>query len=328
VGVLDQTSFAKYEVSGPGAEQFLDRLCANRLPASQGRIVLTQMCTPRGGVECDVTLTRLGEDHFYVVSAAATERHDYAWIESHLPDDDSVRLENVTSRYGVLTLAGPRSREVLQTLTDLDCSRKAFRFFRCRNLHVGMAPIRALRLSYVGELGYELHHPIEYQRYLYDLVMEAGAPFQIVDWGYRALDSMRLEKAYRLWGVDMSADWTPLEAGMERFVAFDKGDFIGRDALLRQRERGVEWALACLVVDAADADPHGYEPVLAGNESIGYVAAGGYGHTVEKTIALAYLPTAYVEPGTELEVKILGERRAARVVEAPLYDPKNERLLG
>jgi dimethylglycine dehydrogenase len=191
-----------------------------------------------------------------------------------------------------------------------------------------MAPVRALRVSYVGELGYELHHPIEYQRYLYDLLMEAGAGFQIVDWGYRALDSMRLEKAYRLWGVDMSADWTPFEAGMERFVALDKGDFIGRDALLRQQERGVEWSLACLVVDAADADPHGYEPVLVGDESIGYVAAGGYGHTVEKTIALAYLPTAYVEPGTALEIKILGERRAAQVVETPLYDPKNERLLG
>jgi dimethylglycine dehydrogenase len=327
VGVLDQTSFAKYEVSGPGAEHFLDRLCANRLPARLGRIVLTQMCTPRGGVECDVTVTRLGEDRFYVVSAAATECHDYAWIARHLPDDGSVRLENVTSRYGVLTLAGPRSRDVLQALTKLDCSHKAFRFFRCHELHVGMAPIRALRVSYVGELGYELHHPIEYQRYLYDLLMEAGAPFQIVDWGYRALDSMRLEKAYRLWGVDMTADWTPLEAGMDRFVALDKGDFIGRDALLRQQERGVERRLACLVVDAEDADPHGYEPVLAGEEMIGYVAAGGYGHTVEKTIALAYLPAAFLDPGADLEVKILGARRSARVVEQPLYDPRNERLL-
>jgi dimethylglycine dehydrogenase len=327
VGILDQTSFAKYELSGPGAGKFLDRLCANRLPTNIGRLSLTQMCTERGGIECDVTVTRLGEDHFYVVSAAATESHDYAWISSHLPDDDSVRLENVTSRYGVLTLAGPRSREVLQSLTDLDCSRKGFRFFRCHDLHVGMAPVRALRLSYVGELGYELHHPIEYQRYLYDLLMEAGAQFEIVDWGYRALDSMRLEKAYRLWGIDMSADWTPLEAGMDRFIAFDKGDFIGRDALLRQRDRGIERSLACLVVDADDADPHGYEPVLDGNESIGYVSAGGYGHTIEKSIALAYLPTAYADLGTELEVKILGERRRAQVVKAPLYDPKNERLL-
>jgi dimethylglycine dehydrogenase len=327
VGVLDQTSFAKYELSGPGAERFLDYLCANRLPKRLGRIALTQMCTPRGGVECDVTVTRLAEDRFYVVSAAATERHDHAWIEQHLPDDGNVILENVTSRTGVLTLAGPRSREVLQALTDFDCSKKGFRFFRCHELYVGMVAVRALRVSYVGELGYELHHPIEYQRTLYDLLMQAGAEFEIVDWGYRALDSMRLEKAYRLWGVDMSADWTPLEAGMERFVALDKGDFIGRDALLRQQERGVPHKLACLVVDSDGADPHGYEPVLAGGDTLGYVAAGGYGHVVEKTIALAYLPSAYAEPGTDVEVKILGSRRAAKVVEQPLYDPENERLL-
>jgi dimethylglycine dehydrogenase len=190
-----------------------------------------------------------------------------------------------------------------------------------------MAPVRALRVSYVGELGFELHHPMEYQRYLYDLLMEAGREYGIIDFGYRALDSMRLEKAYRLWGADMSADYTPLEAGMGRFVDFEKGDFIGRDALLRQRERGVERALACLVIDAADADPHAYEPILAGRETIGYVASGGYGHTVEKTIALAYLPTEHLEPGTELAVEILGERRPARVVEQPLYDPENERLL-
>jgi len=327
VGVLDQTSFAKYEVSGPGAEKFLDRLCANALPTSIGRIVLTQMCTPRGGIECDLTVTRLGEDRFYVVSAAATEHHDFAWIARHLPDDGSVQLANVTSRDAVLTLAGPRSRDLLQALTDTDCSRKAFRFFRCREFRVGMAPVRALRVSYVGELGYELHHPVEYQRYLYDLLMEAGRKHDIVDFGYRTLDSLRLEKAYRLWGADMSADWTPLEAGLDRFVAFGKGDFIGRDALLRQRERGLERALACVVIDAADADAHAYEPVLADGRTIGYVASGGYGHRVEKSIAFSYLPTAYLEPGTQLEIMILGERRPALVVDQPLYDPKNERLL-
>jgi dimethylglycine dehydrogenase len=327
VGVLDQTSFGKYEVSGPGAAAFLDRLCANALPKRDGRITLTQMCTPRGGIECDLTVTRLAADRFYVISAAATETHDLAWIARHLPDDGSVQLDNTTSRIGVLTLAGPRSRDVLAALTDSDCSRKAFPFFSCRELQVGMAPVRALRLSYVGELGYELHHPLEYQRYLYDLLMEAGRPHDIIDFGYRTLDSMRLEKAYRLWGVDMSADYTPLEAGMDRFVAFDKGDFIGRDALLRQRERGIARSLACLVIDAKDADPHGYEPIYVGGEIVSYVSAGGYGHTVAKTIALAYLPLAHVAPGSELEVEILGARCPARVVEQPLYDPKNERLL-
>jgi len=328
VGVLDQSSFAKYEVSGPGAERFLDHLCANKLPKTVGRIVLTQMCTPRGGIECDVTVTKLAENHYYLVSAAATELHDYAWIERHLPDDGSVRLENTTSRVATLTLAGPRSRDLLQSLTDTDISNEAFRFFRCQDLRVGMAPVRALRVSFVGELGYELHHPMEYQRHIYDLLMQQGEPHGIVDWGYRALDSMRLEKAYRLWGSDMSADWTPLEAGLERFVDFSKGEFIGRDALLRQQRAGVERKLACLVIDAKDADAHGFEPIFAGGKAIAYVASGGYGHALQKSIAFSYLPVAHGEPGTELEVAILGERRAATVVEQPLYDPKNERLLG
>jgi dimethylglycine dehydrogenase len=327
VGVLDQTSFAKFEVSGPGAEAYLDRLCANRLPRAVGRIVLTQMLTPRGGIECDVTVTRLSADRFYVVSAAATECHDHAWMERHLPSDGSVYLDNVTDEYAVLTLAGPRSRELLQSLARVDVSHEAFRFFRCREFRVGMAPVRALRVSYVGELGYELHHPVAYQRFLYERLMERGSEYGLVDFGYRALDSMRLEKAYRLWGVDISADYTPLDAGMERFVAFDKGDFIGREALLRQKETGPELGLACLVIDSKDADPHGYEPVRAGDELIGYVAAGGYGHVVQKTIALAYIPVAYLKPGTRLEVEMLGDRCPAEVVAQPIYDPENERLL-
>jgi dimethylglycine dehydrogenase len=327
VGILDQSSFAKYEVSGPGAERFLDFLCANRLPKSVGRIVLTQMCTPKGGIECDVTVTKLAENRYYVVSAAATEHHDYAWIERHLPSDGSVQLANTTSRVGTLTIAGPRSRDLIQPLTNTDISNAAFRFFRCKEFHVDTVPVRALRVSFVGELGYELHTPMEYIRRLYERLMEEGEQHGIVDWGYRALESMRLEKAYRLWGSDMSADWTPLQAGMERFVDFEKGDFIGRDALLAQREKGVDSKLACLVVDAADADTHGFEPIYANGKPIAYVASGGYGHTLQQSIAFAYLPIAYTEPGTELEIGILGERRAARVVEQPLYDPKSERLL-
>jgi len=327
VGVLDQTSFAKYEVSGLGATTFLDHLCANKLPKSRGRMALTQMCTPKGGIECDLTVTKLGDDHYYIISAAGTENHDLAWIERHLPEDGSVRLDNVTGRYGVLTIAGPRSRDLLQALTTSDCSNAAFRFFRCRELGIGMAPVRALRVSYVGELGYELHHPLEYQRHLYDLLMAEGRQYETVDFGYRALDAMRLEKAYRLWGVDISADYTPIEAGLDRFVNFDKGDFIGRDALLRQREQGAAKGLACLVIDAEDCDAHGYEPVRAGREIIGYVAAGGYGPVVEKSIALAYLPTEFLVPGTELSVELVGKELEATVVEQPLYDPDNEKLL-
>lgn len=187
--------------------------------------------------------------------------------------------------------------------------------------------MRALRVSYVGELGYELHHPLEYQRHLEEQLREAGEPLGLVDFGYRALDSLRLEKAYRLWGVDMSQDWTPLEAGLGRFVRLDKGDFIGRDALLRQRENGLARELACLAVDVDGADPHGFEPVLLGGSPIGYVTSGGYGHVLETTLALAYLPVAHARPGTELAVEVLGEPRPARVVSQPPYDPGNDRLL-
>jgi dimethylglycine dehydrogenase len=327
VGVLDQASFAKYVVSGPGAQRFLDYLCANKLPGDIGRMALTQMCTPRGGIECDLTVTKLDDNKYYLISAAATELHDYAWIARHLPRDGSVTLENVSSHLATLTIAGPRSRDLLQALTSADISNQAFRFFRCREFHVGMAPVRALRLSFVGELGYELHHPMEYQRHLYDLLMDEGEQYGIVDWGYRALDSMRLEKGYRLWGEDMSADWTPLQAGMERFVDFDKGDFLGRDALVREQQEGPDQVLACLVIEAEDADAHGFEPIFADGEPVAYIASGGYGHRVERSIAFSYLPKELAVPGTQLEVDLVGARRPASVVEEPLYDPKGDRLL-
>jgi len=329
VGVLDQTSFAKYELSGSGAETLLDRLCANRLPQEVGQLCLTQMCTPRGGIECDITLTRLAPDRFYLVSAAATETHDLAWLERHVPTDGSVQLQNLTGRLGVLTLAGPRSRDVLQELTRTNLSREAFPFFRCRELDVGMAPVRALRISFVGELGYEIHHAIEYQWNLYDQLLEAGERLGIVDFGYRALESMRLEKAFRLWGADLSPDWSPLQAGLGHCVAFDKGDFIGRDALLAERARGVESVLSCLVVRDAGADAHGHEPVFepGGKRPIAYVTSGGFGHTLGLSLAMAYLPVALASPGTKLEVAILGQQRSAAVVKQPLYDPANERLL-
>jgi dimethylglycine dehydrogenase len=329
VGVLDQTSFAKFEVSGGGAERYLDRLCANALPGRSGQMALTQMCTPTGGVECDVTVTRLADDRFYIVAAAATESHDHAWLESHLPDDGSVGIENATARYGVLTLAGPRSRDLLVAVTDADCSREAFPFFNCREIEVGMAPVRALRVSYVGELGFELHHPLEYQRHLYEQLLEAGEPLGLVDFGYRALESMRLEKAYRLWGLDMSAEFSPLEAGMEHWVRLDKGEFIGRDALLEVTDNGgPRRRLVCLIVEADGADAHGFEPVRDGERVVGFVTSGGYGFRVGRSIALGYLPRDVCIPGTRLTVEILGQRRPAEVAEAALYDPSNELLTG
>ncbi|HEX4678153.1 MAG TPA: FAD-dependent oxidoreductase [Gaiellaceae bacterium] len=326
VGVLDQTSFAKYELSGPGARALLDRLCANTLPAATGRISLTQMCTPRGGIECDVTVTMLADDRFYVVSAAATETHDLAWIEKHAPGDGSVLVDNVTSKVGVLTIAGPRSRELLQRISSADFSDQGFPFFRGRELSIGSVPVRALRLSYVGELGWELHHALDDQLELYELIVEAGRDLGLVDFGYRALEAMRLEKGYRLWGADMSADWTPFEAGLDRFVKLEKGEFIGRDALRAQRERGIDWQLSCLEVDHAATIPYTGEPVFDGDEIVAYVMSGGYGPTVGASIAFAYLPTALAHPGTGLAIELLGERVGATVVQAPLFDPENAKL--
>ena len=328
VGVLDQTSFAKFVVSGEGAEALLDRLCANRLPTEVGRMALTQMCTPEGRRRDRRHRRAPRAGRYYVVSAAATETHDLAWIERHAPRDGSVQIDNVTPRYGVLTIAGPQSRKLMQLVSRDDFSHEGFPFFRARHVEIGRARMLAARVSYVGELGWELHHPIEAQRALYDLLFDAGEELGLVDFGYRALESMRLEKCYRLWGADMSADWSPLQAGLERFVAFDKGNFIGRDALLREREQGSTHALSCLVVEADGVDAHGLEPVYAdGERPVAYVSSGGYGHTIERSIALAYLPIEHAAVGTELTIGILGERRHAVVCEQPLLDPAGERLL-
>ena len=326
VGVLDQTSFAKFELSGPGARDLLDRLCANSLPAAKGRIALTQMCTERGGIECDVTVTMLAADRFYVVSAAAAETHDLAWIERHLPADGSVTVDNLSAERGVLTIAGPRSRELLRRISGDEFGNERFPFFSSRTVRIGSASVMAMRLSYVGELGWELHHDLADQSALYERIVSAGGDLGLVDFGYRALDAMRLEKGYGLWGADLTADWTPLEAGLGRFVKPGKGDFIGREALLAQLARGIERKLSCLTVDDAPAIPYVGEPVYHGDQVVSYVASGGFGPTVGTSIAFAYLPVRLAEPGTSLAVGLLGERVGATVVRTPLYDPENKKV--
>jgi dimethylglycine dehydrogenase len=326
-GVLDQSSFAKYEVSGPGARTFLDGLCANRLSDVPGKIVLTQMLTERGGIECDLTVTKLDEDRYYLVGAAATEVHDLEWIVRHLPGDGSVSVENLTEARGVLTVAGPRSRELLAAVTPDDVSSEAFPWMSGHTIRIGGAPVFAMRISYVGELGWELHHPVEHLVDIYEALIAAGEPLGLVDFGYRALDSMRMEKAYRLWGADISADFTPHEAGLNMFVKLDKGAFIGREALMRQEEEGISRSLACITVECGDAIPVRSEAIRSvEGEVVGYVSAAEHGHVVGKVIALAYLPVALAVPGTTLEIGVLGEWRPATVVKAPLFDPSNERL--
>jgi dimethylglycine dehydrogenase len=324
VGVLELSSFAKYEIHGPGAEAFLDRLCANRLP-QLGRVALSSLLTPRGTVESDVSVTRLGGDRFLVLSAAVAELHDLDWLQRHAPMGGSVTIENVTARWGVLILAGPRARDVLAQITDADLSNAAFPWLAAREIDVACARVRALRINFVGELGWELYHPVEYQVGLYEDLKRAGEEFGLVDFGVRAMDSLRLEKAYRAWGADINTEVTPLEAGLERFVAFDKGEFVGREALLRQRRDGVRKRLATLAVDALDADCWGNEAVWAGDRVVGITTSGGYGHWLGRSLAVAYVDAGIATPGMTLAVEILGDRRPAVVVPEPPFDPENRR---
>ncbi len=324
VGVLDLSSLAKLEVSGAGAATCVGHLLANRLPAVGG-IALSHGLTPKGKVACEFTVTRLAEDRFYLVATAIAEMHHLDWLERHLPAQGGVEVSNRTARHGVLLLAGPKSREVLAKLTEADLSNVAFPWMTGQEIVVGNAPVRAMRVNQVGELGWELHHAAEYGPGLYDALMAAGADLGIVDFGTRAQESMRLEKGYRLLGMDLGGEIDPLEAGLERFVALDDGDFAGRDALLAVRDAGPARRLAVLTVVATDADALAGAAVHHGGELVGAVTSGGYGHRVGASIAYASLPAALAEPDTALEVDILGDRRPATVATAPLYDPEGAR---
>lgn len=326
VAVLDLTSFAKFDVAGPAAGAFLDRLCAKRVPQRDGRVVLTHMLTELGGIECEATVTRLDPGRFYVLSAAVAELHDLDWLTQHIRPGEDVTVTDVTLDYGVLVLAGPRSRDVLRKLTDTDLGNATFPWMSAKEIEVIGIPTRALRVSYVGELGWELHHPIAAMPTLYDALMRAGAEHGIANFGTYAVNALRMEKAFRAWGAELTTEVMLLEADMERFVSFDKGEFIGREAVLARKRDGLRWKLVYLAVDAADADPIGNEPVYDGDRLVGITTGGAYGHAVKQTLAFAYVEPPYAAPGTRLRVLILGERRPARVLSEPVYDAGNQRL--
>ena len=229
-------------------------------------------------------------------------------------------------RFGVLVVAGPRAREVLARVTDADLSGGAFPWLTGQHIHVGLAPVRAMRINFVGDLGWELHHPVEYQLHVFDALLEAGAESGMGLCGMRAMDSLRIEKSYRMWGQDLTREYSAFEAGLERFVRLDKGDFVGRDALVRQREDGVPQRFVTLEVDAADADALGNEPLYDGETLVGRATAGAYGHCVGKSLALAYVRPDSAAPGTALEIEILGDRRAATVIVDSPYDPEHTSL--
>ena len=324
--LFDETSFAKLDVVGEGAAGFLERLCGNRVARDVGAVTYTQMLNERGGIECDFTVTRLAEDRFRIVTGTAFGQHDAAWIRSHAPDDGSVLVEDVTSRLACLGLWGPAARELLQPLTEADLGNKAFPYMRARQLTVGPVPCLAVRVTYVGELGWELYCPAEFGRRLWDTIWGAGADHGLVAGGYKAIDSLRLEKGYRVWGADITPDETPYEAGLGFAVKLDKGDFIGREALVAAEQEPPERRLACLVLDDPRSVALGSEPVRMGGEVLGRVTSGGYGYTVERSIAYAYVPAGSAEAGREVEVEIFGDWVPGKIAEEPLWDPAGERI--
>jgi len=325
VGVMDLSSFAKFEVSGADAAALLERLAANRLPRRDGGIVLAHMLTELGGIECECTITRLGRDRFYLLSALVAELHDLDWLVQHVAADEAVTVEDVTQRIGVLVVAGPRSRQLIARLSDADLSNQAFPWLTAREIEVAGVPTRALRVSYVGELGWELHHPMARMAELYDALMAAGADLGVADFGAYATNSLRMEKAYKAWGAELTTEITPVEAGIERFVRLDK-PFIGRDAVAARQAAGVESRLVYLALEADDADALGNEPVYDGERIIGVTTGGAYGHSVGQSLAFAYVEPPYAAPESRFEIEILGQRRPARVLAGAAYDPGNERL--
>jgi glycine cleavage system aminomethyltransferase T/glycine/D-amino acid oxidase-like deaminating enzyme len=322
--LFDESSFSKLEVSGPGAAKLLERLCDNEVARDVGRITYTQMLNSRGGIECDFTVARLAEDRFSIVTGTAFGNHDREWIRRHLPSDGSAAVQDVTSAWACLGIWGPRSRDVLAPLTPQSLANEDFPYMSLREITVGDVPVRALRVTYVGELGFELYCPTEYGLTLWRTLWEAGEPHGLVAGGYRAIDSLRLEKGYRAWGADITPDETPYEGGLGFCVKPDKhGGFIGREALA---EADPNRRLVCLTL----ADPRsvalGNEPVRIGDAVAGRVTSGGYGYSVDRSIAYAYLPPEHVQPGTEVAVEIFGSWIDGVVTEEPLYDPRSERV--
>jgi 4-methylaminobutanoate oxidase (formaldehyde-forming) len=281
------------------------------------------MLNAQGGIECDFTVTRLAEDRFRIVTGTAFGQHDVAWLRQHAPDDGSVHVADVTSQLACFGLWGPRARDILRPLTTTDLSSEAFPYMTAQELAIGRVPCLALRVTYVGELGWELYCPVELGLALWDTLWEAGREHGLVAGGYKAIDSLRLEKGYRVWGADITPESTPLAAGLDFAVKMDKGDFIGRDSLAERAKRGD--ALCCLILDDPLAIALGSEPVRVDGRVSGRVTSGGYGYTVAKSIAYAYLP-AELELGTAVEVEIFGERVPGEVVEEPLYDPRGEKI--
>jgi len=334
VGIFDQSSFAKFELAGPDAQRALDWICANDVAKPVGRLTYTQLLNTRGGIEADLTVARLAEDRFYIVTGTGFRTHDFGWIRDHIGAELKATLTDVTEGFGTLSLMGPKARDVLQAATEADVSNATFPFGHVREIAIAGTTVRALRITYVGELGWELHVPIEATGEVFDALMAAGQPFGIRPVGYRALESLRLEKGYRAWGSDITPNDTPVEAGLGWAVKLRKNtDFLGRRALEKSGAATPTKRFAGFTVDNPDIVLVGRETILRNGEPVGYLTSGGYGYTIGKNIGFGYVRNAdgvsddFLDNG-DYELVVAMDRTPAKLALEPLYDPRGERVKG
>lgn len=327
VGLLDMSAFAKIEVSGKGAREWLNYIFANSIPKKRGRVALCHLLTKYGGVKSEFTVFEFAPDRFYLVSAGGYEAHDHDVLGKLLPSDGSVGLKPMTERYGVLVLAGPKSREVLSKLTRTSLANDDFKWLTGKQISIGAATANALRVNFVGELGWEFHHPIEQQTVIFDALMEAGAEFGIKPFGIRAMTAMAVEKSYRLIPRELSIEYNAFESGLDRFVKLEKGDFLGRDALVKAKEKGLDWNFVTMEVHGVtDADARGNEAIYSDGVLVGRATHGAFGYRTGKSIALAMVKPDHSAIGNKLDIKILGKIHKATIVEESPFDPENKAL--
>ena len=325
VGILDLSGFGRFKVSGDGAADWLASRITGGLPKI-GRVGLAYFCSDSGTVVTEMTVTRFDENMFWLVGAAAAMWHDLDWLEKDLPAGSQIKIENQTDQFGTLVLTGPRSRDVLAQVTECDLSNAAFPWLSHRPIEIAGVNGTALRVSFVGELGWELHMPLNALLAIYDALWKAGEAHDICDFGMYAMESMRIEKCYRGWKQDLSSDYSPLTSALDRFVKLDKPAFVGRDALLREKQQGSAERFVPLLLDDGDVEALYCSAIWQNGERVGLVTSGGYGHRIGRSIALGYVRRDLAFDGSELEVEILGARRKAVVASEPLFDPQNERL--
>ena len=325
VALLDMTSFGKVDVRGPGALALLQRLAANNMDKPVGRITYTQFLNDSGGIESDVTVTRIAENTFRLISGTSFVSNDLGWIRMHMPEDGSVEVTDVSEKWGCLSLWGPNARYVLQSVSSSDVSNNGFPYMSANTIDINGITIWAQRVSYAGELGWELYMTPGTAEMVWDTLMEAGKTFGIHPIGYKALDTLRIEKGYLYWSCDITPEDNPYEAGLAPFVDFNKGDFIGREALFKIREQGLGTKLCALTMNA-NSNLYGGESVYAKDQIVSRIRSGAHGYSIGKDIGMVYLPVELSKVGTKLEVEVLGDCISAHVAETPLVDPKGERL--